>query len=78
LNLLTSAGRTGVDIGASAKLELVGEFCCLGDLLSMDAAADAAVKARIRIGWNKFSPPVHLSVTSATASILSKSPRQQM
>jgi len=26
----------------------------LGDMPSMDGDADAAVKARIRIGWNKF------------------------
>ena len=44
-----------VDIGASAKLELVDKFCYLGDLLSVDGDADAAVEARIRIGWNKFS-----------------------
>ena len=48
LNLVTSAGRTGVDIGASAKLELVDKFCYLGDILSVDGDADAAVEARIR------------------------------
>ena len=45
---------TSVDIGASAKLELVDKFCYLGDMLSVDGDADAAVEARIRIGWNKF------------------------
>ena len=30
LNLVTSAGHTSVDIGASAKLELVDKFCYLG------------------------------------------------
>ena len=40
------------DIGASAKLELVDKFCYLGDMLSVDGDADAAVEARIRIGWN--------------------------
>jgi len=30
LNPVTSAGRTSVDIGASAKLELVNKFCYLG------------------------------------------------
>ena len=54
LNQVTSAGRTSVDIGASAKLELVDKFCYLSDMLSVDGDADAAVKARIRIGWNKF------------------------
>ena len=35
----TSAGRTGVDTGASAKLELVDKFCYLGDMLSVDGDA---------------------------------------
>ena len=34
LNPVTSAVRTSVDIGASAKLELVDKFCYLGDMLS--------------------------------------------
>jgi len=55
VNPVTSAGRTSVDIGASAKLELVDKFCYLGDMLNVDVNADAAVEARIRIGWNKFS-----------------------
>ena len=46
----TSAGRTSADIGASAKVELVDKFCYLGDMLSVDGDADAAVEARIRIG----------------------------
>ena len=54
LNPVTSAGRTSVDIGASAKFELMDKFCYLGDMLSLDGDADAAVEARIRIGWNKF------------------------
>jgi len=49
-----------VDIGASAKLELVDKFCYLGDVLSVDGDADAAVEARIRIGWNKFRQLVPL------------------
>jgi len=32
----------------------VDKFCYLGDMLSVDGDADAAVEARIRIGWNKF------------------------
>jgi len=47
LNPVTSAGHTSVDIGASAKLELVDKFCYLGDMLSADGDADAAVEARI-------------------------------
>ena len=42
---------TSVDIGASAKLELVDKFCYLGDMLSVDGDADAAVEARIRMLW---------------------------
>ena len=52
LNPVTRARRTSVDIGASAKLELVDKFCYLGDMLSVDWDADAAVEARI--SWNKF------------------------
>ena len=29
-------------------------FCYLGEMSSVDGDADAAVEARIRIGWNKF------------------------
>jgi len=47
LNPVISAGRTSVDIGASAKLELVVKFCYLGDILSADEDVDAAVEARI-------------------------------
>ena len=34
------------------------KFCYLGDMLSVDG--DAAVEARIRIGWNKFRQLVPL------------------
>ena len=50
LNPVTSAVRTSVDIGASAKLELVDKICYLGNMLSVDEDAGAAVEARIRIG----------------------------
>ena len=30
------------------------KFCYLGDMLSVDGDADAAVETRIRIGLNKF------------------------
>ena len=53
-NTVISTGHTSVDIGASANLEVVDKFCYLGDMLSVDGDADAAVEARIRIGWNKF------------------------
>jgi len=51
---VTSTGHTSVDIGASANLELVANFCYLCVMLSVDGDADAAAEARIRIGWNKF------------------------
>ena len=60
LKPVTSASRTTVDIAASAKLELVDKFCYVGDMLSVDGNADAAVEARIRIGWNKFRQLVPL------------------
>jgi len=60
LNPVTSTGRTSVDIGASANLELVDMFCYLGDILSVDRDADAAVEAIIRIGWNKLRQLVPL------------------
>ena len=69
LNPVTSAVRTSVDIGASAKLELVDKFCYLGDRLSVDGDADAAVEARIRIGWNKFRQLVPL-LTNKDVSLI--------
>jgi len=49
-----------VDIDASANLEVVDKFCYLGDMLSVDGDVDAAVEARIRIGWHKFRQLVPL------------------
>ena len=40
-------------LGLAQSWELVDKFCYLGDMLSVDGDADAAVEARIRIGWNK-------------------------
>jgi len=60
---------TSVDIGASAKLELVDKFCYLGDMLNVDGDADAAVEARIRIGWNKFRQLVPL-LTNKDVSLI--------
>jgi len=62
-NPVISTGRSSVDIGASANLEVVGNFCYLGDMLSVDGVdgdADAAVEAIFRIGWNKFRQLVPL------------------
>ena len=60
---------THVDIGASAKLELVDKFCYLGDMLSVDGDADAAVEAGIRIGWNTFRQLVPL-LTNKDVSLI--------
>ena len=49
-----------MDIGVSANLEVVDKFCYLSDMLSVDGDVDAAVEARIRIGWNKFRQLVPL------------------
>ena len=59
-NPVISTGHTSVDIAASANLEVVDKFCYLGDMLSVDGDADAALEARIRIGWNKFRQLVPL------------------
>ena len=58
-----------MDIGANANLEVVDKFCYLGEMLSMDGDADAAVEARIRIGWNKFRQLVPL-LTSRDMSLI--------
>jgi len=58
-----------VDIGASAKLELVDKFCYLSDMLTMDGDANAAVEARIRIGCNKFRQLVPL-LTNTDVSLI--------
>ena len=38
-NPLISTGRSSVDIGASANLQVVDKFCYLGDMLSVDGDA---------------------------------------
>ena len=63
MNPVTSTCCTSVDIGASANLELTDNFCYLGNTLSVDEDADAAVEARIQIGWNQFSQLVLLLTT---------------
>jgi len=60
-----------VDIGASANLEVVDKFCYLGDVLSVDGDADAAVEARIRIGSNKFRQLVPL-LTNKDISLIKR------
>ena len=48
---------------------LAVEFCYLGDMLSVDGDADAAVEARIRIDWNKFRQLVPLLITRSHGSV---------
>jgi len=60
LNPVTSKGHTSVDNGASANLEVVDKFCYLGDMMSVDGDADAAVEARTQTEWNKFRQLVPL------------------
>jgi len=45
-NPVISTGHSSVDIGASANLEVADKFCYLGDTLSVDGNAEAAVEAR--------------------------------
>jgi len=52
INPVTGTGHRSVDNGVNANLELMDKFCYLGDMLSVDGDADAAVGTRIRIGWN--------------------------
>jgi len=59
-NPVISTCHTSVAIGDSTNLEVVDKFCYLGDMLSVDGDADAAVEARIRIGWNKIKQLVPL------------------
>jgi len=54
VNPITGRGRTSVDIGVNANVELADKFCYLGDLLIVDGDSGAAVENRILIGWNKF------------------------
>ena len=50
MNHVTSRELTSVDIGVNANLELVDKFSYLGDKLSVDGDADAAVETRIPTG----------------------------
>ena len=47
VNPVTGTGCTIVDIGVNANLELVDKCCYLGDMLSVDGDADAAVENRM-------------------------------
>ena len=58
-----------MDIGDGASVELVDMFCYLGDMLSVDGDADAAVETRVHKGWNKFRQLVPLLINK-NASLL--------
>ena len=45
------------------------KFCYQGNMISVDGDADAAVEARIRIGWNKFRQLVPL-LTNKDVSLI--------
>jgi len=47
MNPVTGTGCTSVDIGVNGNLVLVDKFCYLGDMLSVDGDADAAMETRI-------------------------------
>jgi len=64
--------------GASANLEVVDKFCYLGDMLSVDGDADAAVEARIQIGWNKFRQLVPLLTLIRRGRLYSSCVRSSM
>jgi len=59
---VTCTGCTSVDIGFHANLELLDKFCYVGDMLSVDRDAGAAVETRIQIGWHKFRHLVPLLI----------------
>jgi len=60
-----------MNIGDGASLELVDMFCYLGDMLSVDGDADAAVEARVLKGWNTFRQLVSL-LTNKDISLLTR------
>jgi len=60
VNPVTGTGCTSVDIGVNANLALVDKFWYLGNMLSVDGDADAAVETRIWTGWKKFRQLVPL------------------
>ena len=64
MNPVTGIKCTSVDTAVNAILELVDKFCYLGNMLSVDVDADAAVETRIIIGWNKFRHLVPLLINN--------------
>jgi len=58
-----------MDIGDGASLELLDQFCYLGDMLSVDGDADAAFEARVHKRSDKFRQLVPL-LTNKDVSLL--------
>jgi len=57
---------TSVDIADGTSLELVDKFCYLGDMLSIDGDADAAVEAEYeRDGINVDNVCLCLPITTS-------------
>jgi len=54
VNPVTGTRCTSVDIGVNTNLELVDKFCYLGDMLSVDRDADAAVETVFELDGIKF------------------------
>jgi len=59
-----------MDIGDGAGVELVDKFCYIGDVLSVDGDAAAAVEDRVREGWNKFRKLMLLLTNNKDFSLL--------
>jgi len=51
-----------------AVFTIIDKFCYLGDMLSVDGDADAAVETIVRIRWNKFRQLVPLLTNKNVAS----------
>ena len=47
-------GEKDVQIDCDGKVECVGEFCYLGDLIGSGGGAEEASRARVRCAWSKF------------------------
>jgi len=51
MNPVTGTGRTSVDIGGDANLEIVDQCCYLGDMLSVDGDADGCCCGDRNSNW---------------------------
>ena len=54
------------------------KFCYQGNMISVDGDADAAVEARIRIGWNKFRQLVPLLTNKDVSLTMDRNIVQQL